>query len=56
MTDRSGPTRQALKPCFEDLTALVEALASEDGLTRTRARRCLVRQGDRAVAILANRR
>ncbi|MGW8281818.1 MAG: HEAT repeat domain-containing protein [Gemmatimonadota bacterium] len=52
MTDRSRSISQSAKPCPDDLTALVEALASEDGLIRRQARRCLVRQGDRAVAVL----
>ena len=41
-----------LKLCDDDLEALVAALASEHGLARKQARRCLVRQGDRAVVLL----
>jgi hypothetical protein len=41
-----------LKLCDDDVTVLVEVLAGDEGLARKQARRCLVRQGDRAVAPL----
>ena len=52
MTDGSAAMTPALRLCEEDVVALVAALASEEGLARKQARRCLVRQGDRAVAPL----
>jgi HEAT repeat protein len=52
MTNGSAAMTPTLKLCDDDVTALVAALASEEGLARKQARRCLVRQGDRAVAFL----
>lgn len=52
MTDGSAAMSPTLKLCDDDVTALVEALAGDEGLARKQARRCLVRQGDRAVALL----
>ena len=52
MTNGSAAMTPTLKLCDDDVTALVAALASEEGLARKQARRCLVRQGDRAVVFL----
>ena len=52
MTDGSAAMTPALQLCDDDVTALVAKLASEEGLARKQARRCLVRQGDRAVVLL----
>jgi len=52
MTHGSAAMTPDLQLCDDDVTALVGMLASEEGLARKRARRCLVRQGDRAVILL----
>ena len=52
MTHGSAAMTPALQLCDDDVTALVGMLASEEGLARKQARRCLVRQGDRAVVLL----
>ncbi len=39
----------AISPCGDDIAPLVRDLASEDGLRRKQARRCLVRRGEEAV-------
>ena len=52
MADGFAAITPTLQLCDDDLTALVAALAGEDGMARKQARRCLVRQGDRAVGLL----
>ena len=52
MTHGSAAITPALQLCDDDVTALVAKLASVEGLARKQARRCLVRQGDRAVVLL----
>lgn len=52
MVDSFAARTPNLRLCDEDLEALVAALADEQGLARKQARRCLVRQGDRAVVLL----
>ena len=52
MSDDSRASAATLTPCDEDLDRLIASLASDDGLTRKQARRCLVRQGDRAARAL----
>ena len=52
MSDDSGAGPATLDTCDEDLDRLIGLLASENGLTRKQARRCLVRQGDRAARAL----
>jgi HEAT repeat protein len=52
MTGGFAALTPILQLCDDDLTKLVAALAGEEGLARKQARRCLVRQGDRAVGLL----
>ena len=52
MTYGSAAMSPTLKLCDGDVARLVEALAGDEGLARKQARRCLVRQGDRAVGPL----